>query len=98
MDINNILIIAGCIAAIILIGMIFKIKIWKIIKLIFNSILGGVLIFFINQIGISFGIHIGLNLITSIFIGVFGIPGAILLIAMKIFWKKCKKMFTFFEL
>lgn len=57
----------------------------KIIKLIFNSILGGGLIYFINQIGASFGIHIGLNLITSVFIGVFGIPGALLLILLKIF-------------
>lgn len=57
----------------------------KIIKLIFNSILGGVLIYFINQIGVSFGLHIGLNLITSVFIGVFGIPGALLLILLKIF-------------
>ena len=57
----------------------------KIIKLIFNSILGGVLIYFINQIGASFGLHIGLNLSTSVFIGVFGIPGALLLILLKIF-------------
>ena len=57
----------------------------KIIKLIINSILGGVLIYFINQVGNSFGLHIGLNLITSVFIGVFGIPGALLLILLKIF-------------
>ena len=57
----------------------------KIIKLIINSILGGILIYFINQIGVSFGLHIGLNLITSVFIGVVGIPGALLLILLKIF-------------
>ena len=84
LDKNNILIITGCILGILLVGVIFKIKIWKIIKLIFNSILGGVLIFFINQIGVSFGLHIGLNVITSIFVGIFGIPGAILLIAIKL--------------
>ena len=33
-------------------------------------ILGGVLIYFINQIGTTFGVHIGLNVITSIFIGI----------------------------
>ena len=85
MEVNNTLIICGCIIGIMLLGMVFKIKIWKLVKLIINSILGGVLIFLINQIGTSFGIHIGLNLITSIFVGVFGIPGAILLIVMKIF-------------
>ena len=79
MDTNNILIISACIVAIMLVGMIVRVKIWKIIKLIFNSILGGVLIFLINQIGTTFGLHIGLNVITSIFIGIFGIPGALLL-------------------
>ncbi len=79
LDTNNILIISACIVAIMLVGMIVRVKIWKIIKLIFNSILGGVLIFLINQIGTTFGLHIGLNVITSIFIGIFGIPGALLL-------------------
>ena len=85
MDINNVGIIATCILGLIIVGAIFKISLLKILKLIINSILGGVLIFFINQIGTSFGVHIGLNIITSIFIGIFGIPGAILLIVMKLF-------------
>ena len=55
------------------------------LKLIFNSILGGFLIYFINQIGAPFNLHIGLNIITSIFIGIFGIPGAVLLLLLKIF-------------
>jgi len=85
LEVNNVMIISACIITMIIIGAIFKISIWKIIKLIFNSILGGVVIFFINQIGTSFGIHIGLNIFTSIFIGIFGIPGAALLIAIKLF-------------
>ena len=84
MDINNTMIIAGCVILIIAIGALFKIPIWKIIKIIINSILGGVLIFVINQIGETWGIHIGLNLVTSIFVGFFGIPGAILLLLIKI--------------
>ena len=82
---SNTIIISSCIFAIILIGLVFKIKIWKIVKLIINSILGGILIYFINLIGTSFGLHIGLNVVTSMVIGVFGIPGAILLLALKIF-------------
>ena len=85
MDTNNLIIILGCILALTLLGIIFKIKLWKIFKLIFNSVLGGFLIFIINKIGIPFGIHIGLNVVTSMVVGVFGIPGAMLLIALKIF-------------
>ena len=85
MDINNVGIIISCLVGIIIIGTIFKVSIFKLLKLFFNSILGGVLIFFINQFGASFGIHIGLNIVTSIIVGIFGIPGALLLIAIKIF-------------
>jgi len=85
LDINNISIIILCIIGIIITGSIFKISILKILKLIINSILGGILIFLINQIGTSFGIHIGLNIVTSIFVGIFGIPGAILLLLIKLF-------------
>lgn len=85
MDTNNIAIIAGCILSIMFLGLVFRIKVWKIVKLIFNSILGAVLIYLINQVGVNAGIHIGLNIVTSIFIGILGIPGAILLLFLKIF-------------
>ena len=85
MDINNILIICGAIITLVVIAKMFGIPFKKIIKLIINSILGGVLIFIINQTTSTFGIHIGLNVITSIFIGIFGIPGVLLLIAIKFF-------------
>ncbi len=45
----------------------------KILKLIFNSILGGICIYVINLIGANFGFHIGLNFFTSILIRVIGI-------------------------
>ena len=63
-------------------GSFVKIKINKLIKLIFNSILGGVLIYFINNTGL---IHIGLNVVNSLFVGICGLPGALLLIILKIF-------------
>ena len=56
----------------------------KIIKLIFNSILGGLCIYMINLIGANFGFHIGLNIITSMVIGLLGLPGAVVLILIKL--------------
>ncbi|MBO4815812.1 MAG: pro-sigmaK processing inhibitor BofA family protein [Clostridia bacterium] len=84
-DTNTIIIFLSCIAAIIVFG---KILIWplkNIIKLVLNSILGGLLIWIINYIGINFGFHIGLNIVTSLFVGILGIPGAILLVIFKLF-------------
>lgn len=64
----NILIIISCICMLFVIGKIFIIPIKKIIKLIFNSILGGILIWIINLFGGAFGFHIGLNIFTSIWV------------------------------
>ena len=85
MDLYNAIIIGISIIALIIITRILNIPFSKIIKLIINSILGAILIYFINQTTTTIGIHIGLNIVTSIFIGVFGIPGAILLIAINFF-------------
>ncbi len=65
---NTIIIFLGCIMAIILFGKIFILPIKMIIKLIINSILGGLIIICINWIGAAFNLHIGLNILTSIFV------------------------------
>ena len=64
----NLLIIISCICILFIIGRIFIIPIRKILKLVFNSILGGGLIYIINLIGGIWGFHIGLNLFTAILV------------------------------
>ena len=54
------------------------------IPIIVISIIGGIIIAIINFIGGFFNFHIGLNLITSIFVGILGIPGAIVVILIKL--------------
>ena len=63
---TNIITFLACICFIFIFGRIFILPLKKIIKIIFNSILGGLSIFFINLIGVNFGFHIGLNFFTSI--------------------------------
>ena len=79
---NSVIIFLACICFLFLIGKIFIVPIKWITKLIFNSILGGLLIFAINLIGGIWGFHIGLNFLTSIMVGILGIPGAICLIVI----------------
>ena len=67
-----------------IVSKIFIIPIKKILKLMFNSILGGGLIWFINLIGGIWGFHIGLNIFTSILVGLLGVPGVICLIVVKL--------------
>lgn len=74
----------ACICFLFIFGRVFILPIKSILKLVLNSILGGLIIYGINWVGAIFNFHIGLNLFTSIFIGILGVPGAILLVIVKI--------------
>ena len=80
----NTLIIISCICMMFIIGRLFIVPIKWSLKLVCNSILGGILIWIINLIGGVWGFHIGLNIYTSIFVGILGVPGAVLLIIIKL--------------
>ena len=82
---NTIIVYLACICFLFIFGKVFILPIKTIVKLILNSVLGGVLIFVINLIGNMFEFHIGLNYITIVFVGILGVPGAILLMALKLF-------------
>ena len=81
---TNIIMYLACIFFLFIFGKVFILPIKKILKLVFNSILGGITIFLINLIGSSFGFHIGLNFLTSIVVGILGVPGVVLLILIKL--------------
>ena len=80
----NIITYLACICFIFIFGRIFIVPIKKILKLAINSILGGLTIYIINIVGATFGFHLGLNIFTSILIGVLGLPGAVVLVLIKL--------------
>jgi len=83
MDLNVILgvMVAGVVVYYLLKGMAgYLYAIWKALL---RSTLAFFVIWAANLIGGYFGFHMGLNLVTSLVIGVLGIPGAILLLAVK---------------
>ena len=84
MELNAVIMFITCIICLFIFGKIFIWPLKNILKLVFNSILGGILIYIINLIGMNFGFHIGLNLVTATTVGVLGVPGAILLVILKI--------------
>lgn len=81
---TNLLTYLACICFLFIFGRVFILPIKKILKLAINSILGGITIFLINLVGASFGFHIGLNVFTSILIGLLGLPGAVCLVILKL--------------
>ncbi len=83
METNAMITFFICVVAILILGK-FVLHFKNILKIVINSILGGLLIFIINIIGANFNFHIGLNIFTAIFVGILGVPGAILLIILKL--------------
>ena len=51
-----------------------------LLRLMLNSALGGLAILLINWIGGFWDVHIPLNLLSAVIVGVLGIPGVILLL------------------
>ena len=84
LDLNSIIPYIACIFFLFIFGKLFIVPIKTILKLVVNSILGGIVIFIINLIGSIWGFHIGLNLVTSIFVGILGIPGAFVIVIIKL--------------
>lgn len=85
MDSNILITFVVCVISIFILGKIFALPLKGILKLIGNSVVGGIIIFLINLVGANFGFHIGLNIGTALVVGILGIPGAILLIILTLF-------------
>ena len=82
---SNILTYLAGICFVFIFGRIFIVPIKKVLKLVINSVLGGISIFLINLVGANFGFHIGLNILTSILVGILGLPGVVCLVIVKLF-------------
>ncbi len=54
----------------------------NILKLIFNILVGLIMILLVNCFGAKIGIHINFNVVTAIVSGILGIPGVICLIIL----------------
>lgn len=77
------------IVAIIFFLLFIKLLKWplKIIwKLLVNSALGVVLLLCVNFVGSFFSFSIGINWVTALIAGFFGIPGTVFLIIFKLFF------------
>lgn len=65
-----------------------KVFAWPIkilFKLIINGVIGTILLIIVNILGKYVGFYIGVNAITALIAGFFGIPGVIFLVVFKLF-------------
>lgn len=70
------------IGAVVAVFIILKILAWpikKIMKMVINIVIGGLLLILVNYIGANFGFTIPLNWVTALVVGILGIPGLVIL-------------------
>ncbi len=83
LEINIILAYAVGLILLYVFGWILLIPLKWIIRLIFSSILGGIMLFLLNLVGDIWGIGLAINPISAIVVGILGMPGIILLLLLK---------------
>ena len=54
------------------------------VKIIGNSIAGGLFLLFVNLVGGIVNIQIGINIFTAVTVGILGIPGAALMLILQV--------------
>ncbi len=83
LELNIILAYAVGLILLYVLGWVLLIPLKWLVKLMWNGILGGIILFILNLIGGIWGISIGLNAFNAIIVGLLGIPGVILLLVLK---------------
>ncbi len=53
------------------------------VKLLYNALIGGVVLLILNFLGGYIGLHIALNPITALVVGFLGVPGVLMLLVLK---------------
>ena len=82
---SGLLLIAAVIVGIILLIKLLSAPFRWIIKLLLNALMGFAMLFVVNFFGGFIGIELGVNLINALIAGFLGIPGILLLVAIKLF-------------
>lgn len=85
MEISLVIAYAVGLIAVYFIGKLFLMPVKLIWKLIYNGIVGGVMLWIVNLIGAGFNFELGINVVSALIAGFLGIPGVLLLIAFKLF-------------
>ena len=80
---NTILLIALAIFVVIVLVRVITAPVKLIFKLLINTAIGFGVLFLVNLIGQNFGFSLEMNLIHALIVGIFGIPGVIVLIVLQ---------------
>lgn len=71
---------SGTLILLFLLGKTLLIPLKIVLKMVVNSMLGGILLVVLNGVGSAFGLMIPLNLVNAVTVGILGVPGVIMLL------------------
>ena len=80
---NTVLLLALAVIVVIVLIRVISAPIRLIFKLLINTVIGFAVLYLVNLIGQNFGITIEMNLLHAVIVGIFGIPGVIVLILLQ---------------
>ncbi|WP_132246135.1 pro-sigmaK processing inhibitor BofA family protein [Marinisporobacter balticus] len=82
-ELNIILAYAFGLILLYIVGYILLIPIKWTMKLMYNGIIGGIVLILLNLIGSFWNIHIAINPITALIAGILGVPGVVLMVVLQ---------------
>ena len=75
--------VAAVVAGVVLLIVIFTRPTKKIVKFVLNAVFGFVLLFLVNYFGRAIGVSLEMTLVNCLVAGFIGIPGVLILLALK---------------
>jgi len=66
-----------------IVGRILIMPLKIVLKLMYNALIGGVVLLLLNFLGGYIGLHIALNPVTALVVGFLGVPGVIMLVVLQ---------------
>ena len=85
MDLTVIIAYLFGLALLYLLARLLLIPIRLIVRLLINGLVGGVILGLVNLVGMFLGFYLPINPITALVTGFLGIPGVVLLLALRFF-------------
>jgi inhibitor of the pro-sigma K processing machinery len=83
LNINIIIAYAFGLFLLYLVARLLLVPIKIVLRLLYNGLIGGVILYLVNLVGGFFGLFIAINPITALIAGFLGVPGVVLLILLR---------------
>jgi inhibitor of the pro-sigma K processing machinery len=82
LDLNIILAYAFGLLLLYIVGWLLVMPVKFILRLLYNGIIGGLMLWALNLAGSFFGLRVAINPVTALIAGFLGIPGVLLLVVL----------------